>query len=346
MRLDLHRHLEGSHGAEALLAVAREFGIRHPLLGDEAALRRALVLTEPSEDAGRFYACIQVARLAYVHPEAVGALAHRAFAEAASECDGFEMRVSLFSMTRAVLENQGVAWRDLSPTVFAEHARGLLLQVLGARDRAHRETAIPMLVRLGFSRAFEAEAHQRAVAGVVAEHASALSGLDILGIVKGEDTEPLPAPLLDIISSLRRVLPDLTVHAGEFAGHASVDRTLGLEPQAIGHGVRSVERAETLDALARRGVTLEVCPCSNRLLIPGALARVTAQHGVHPLVVLQRAGVHAVLGSDDPAPMGTDFRQEWARAAELGADHSRLEADMERRWAQLQPKETSPRASA
>jgi hypothetical protein len=346
VRLDLHRHLEGSHGAEALLSVARDFGIGHPLLRDEAALRRALVLTEPSEDAGKFYACIQVARLAYVHADAVGALAHRAFVEAAAECDGFEMRVSLFSMTRAVLENQGVSWRELSPMAFAEHARTLLLQVLGARDRALRETGIPMLVRLGFSRAFEAAEHQRAVAGVVAEHAPGLSGLDILGIVKGEDTEPLPPALLDIVSSLRRVLPDLTIHAGEFAGHASVDRTLGLEPQAIGHGIRSVESGQTLDILASRGVTLEVCPCSNRLLIPGALARVTAQHGAHPLVVLQRAGVHAVLGSDDPAPMGTDFRQEWSRAAELGADLARLETDMARRWAQLQPKETSPRASA
>ena len=346
MRLDLHRHLEGSHSVGALLSVTRAFNLQHPLLSDAAALTRALVLTEPSEDAGKFYACIQVARLAYVHPDAVGALAHHAFVEAAAECDGFEMRISLFSMTRAVLENQGVAWRELLPTAFAEHARTLLLQVLGARDRATRETGIPMLVRLGFSRAFEAEAHQRAVAGVVAEHASALSGLDVLGIVKGEDTEPLPAPLLSILSGLRRVLPDLTVHAGEFAGHASVDRTLALEPQAIGHGVRSVESPATLDVLARRGVTLEVCPCSNHLLIPGALARVTQLHGAHPLVTLQRAGVHAVLGSDDPAPMGTDFRAEWKRAELLGADLEQLQADMARRWAQLQPNVTSPRASA
>ncbi len=347
MRLDLHRHLEGSHSAAALRAVAREHGLGHALLQDEAALRRALVLTEPSDDASRFYACIQVARLAYVRPEVVGALAYRAFTEAASECDGFEMRVSLFSMTRAVLENQRVEWRARPPTDFAEHARGLLLQVLSARDRAQAETGIPMLVRLGFSRAFEAEPHQRAVAGVVAEHARALSGLDVLGIVKGEDTEPLPQALLSILRGLRSVLPDLTVHAGEFAGHGSVDRTLQLEPQAIGHGVRSVESPDTLEQLARRGVTLEVCPCSNHLLIPTSLAALRSLHGGHhPLPVLQRAGVRAVLGSDDPAPMGTDFRSEWSRAEALGADMARLQADAVRRWAQLQPPGTSPRPTA
>lgn len=345
--MDLHRHLEGSHSAAALFAVAREFGLGHPLLQDEPALRRALVLTEPSDDAGRFYACIQVARLAYVRADVVGALAHRAFVEAAAECDGFEMRVSLFSMTRAVLENQRADWRALPPSGFAERARELLLHVLGARDRAMAQTGVPMLVRLGFSRAFEAEAHQRAVAAMVTEHAPALSGLDVLGIVRGEDTEPLPPALLSILRGLRGVLPDLTVHAGEFAGHGSVDRTLQLEPQAIGHGVRSVESPATLEQLARRGVTLEVCPCSNHLLIPTSLAALKAQHGGrHPLPVLQRAGVHAVLGSDDPAPMGTDFRSEWGRAAELGADLARLEADSARRWAQLQPPATSPRPTA
>jgi len=347
VRLDLHRHLEGSHSAAALLAVAREYGLQHPLLQDEAALRRALVLTEPSDDASKFYACIQVARLAYVRPEVVGALAYRAFAEAALECDGFEMRVSLFSMTRAVLENQRVDWRAGTPMAFAEQARGLLLQVLAARDRAAAETGTPMLVRLGFSRAFEAEPYQRAVASVVAEHARALSGLDVLGIVKGEDTEPLPSALLSILRGLRGVLPDLTVHAGEFAGRVSVDRTLQLEPQAIGHGVRSVESPDTLEQLARRGVTLEVCPCSNHLLIPSSLASLKARHGGrHPLPVLQQAGVHAVLGSDDPAPMGTDFRSEWARAGALGADMARLEADAARRWAQLQPPGTRPRPTA
>jgi adenosine deaminase len=83
-------------------------------------------------------------------------------------------------------------------------------------------------------------------------------------------------------------------------------------------------------------VTLEVCPHSNHLLIPTALAALRARHGgQHPLRVLQQAGVHAVVGSDDPTPMGTSFRDEWARAVALGADEARLAADAARRWAQL-----------
>lgn len=351
VRVDLHRHLEGSHSPAALLAVAQEFGLKDPLFFDVAAnawrdvatLERELELPGPSDDALRFYACIKKARVAYASTAAVRALALRAFLEAAQETQGFEMRVSLFSMTRTVLENQRADWRSLSPVDFAQRAAALLEAVLSARDEAQRRSGTPSLVRLGLSRTFESAPHYEALAPVIRERRRELTGLDVLGIVVGADKEPMPAALATLIAGLRPDLPDLTIHAGEFEGPESVERTLALRPQAIGHGVRSVESAATLERLRTEGVTLEVCPHSNHLLIPTALAALRARHGgKHPLCVLQGAGVHAVLGSDDPTPMGTDFRQEWARAVELGADERRLEADAARRWAQL-PGSTAPR---
>lgn len=344
VRVDLHRHLEGSHSPAALLAVARDVGIRDPLFfdvatkswRDEVALGRELRLDGPSDDAMRFYACIKKARVAYVSAAAVRALALRAFLEAAAETEGFELRVSLFSMTRTVLENQRADWRSVRPVDFAERAAALLDAVLSARDEAQRQSGVPSLVRLGLSRTWESGPHYAALEGVIRERRRELTGLDVLGIVGGEDKEPLPDGLVALIDALRADLPDLTVHAGEFEGHASVERTLALSPQGIGHGVRSVESADTLARLCDAGVTLEVCPHSNHLLIPTALAALRARHGgQHPLRVLQQAGVHAVVGSDDPTPMGTSFRDEWARAVALGADEARLAADAARRWAQL-----------
>jgi hypothetical protein len=343
MRLDLHRHLEGSHSPQALAEVARTFGIKTPLFYDEARARwRApaelvaeLTLGAPSDDAANFYRCIVKAREAYVSVEAIGALAVHAFREAAAETDGFELRVSLFSMARTLLDNQRRAWREVAPVEFAEVARPVLLAVLDARDRVAAETGKPMLVRLGLSRTFESEPHYAALGKMVVEHARRLVGLDVLGIVSGADTEPLPPGLLTILEQLRAHLPDLTVHAGEFAGHASVDRTLALQPQGIGHGVRSLESRATLERLARDGVTLEVCPSSNRLLIPTALKALVGAHGCEPLPALQRAHVHCVLGSDDPTPMRTSFPSERAVAHEAGVDLARLEADTLRRWAQL-----------
>ncbi len=343
LKLDLHRHLEGSHSAEALVAVATAHDIKAPLFFDEAEARfrrpdelvPSLTMAGPSDDAMAFYRCIQQARAAYVSEAAIVDLAHRAFVEAAADTDGFEMRASLFSMTRTLLEHEGVVWRELAPAAFAARAQRLLVGVIDAKARAMAQTNTPMLLRVGFSRTFESAPHYQALAEMLREHTADVCGLDVLGIVVGDDKEPMPRALRDILVSLRRDFSDLTIHAGEFEDHRSVSRTLELEPQGIGHGVHSVGSDAVMAVLRDRGVTLEVCPHSNHLLIPTALKRLHDQHGAHPLCTLQKHGVHCVVGSDDPTPMGTSFSEEWGRAQALGADMDRLAADGARRWAQI-----------
>lgn len=343
VRLDLHRHLEGSHSPAALLAVAEQFHIDTPPFFDPAQnrfrtrdeLERDLVLHAPSDDASLFYGCISKARVAYVSVAAISELARLAFLEAAHDTDGFEMRMSLFSMTRTLLDNEGTRWRELHPAAFADRAEKVLAAVITARNQVVAQAGKPILIRLGFSRTFESETHYRAMAAMLKHHRQDLCGLDVLGIVSGPDKEPMPAALRAILCDLRTDIPDLTVHAGEFEDHQSVLKTLDLEPEAIGHGVHSVGCDATLERLATTGVTLEVCPSSNRLLIPSALTRLQAHHGRAPLPVLQHAGVHCVLGSDDPVPMGTSFSNEWEVALSMGCDLTQLQRDIERRWAQI-----------
>ena len=343
MKLDLHRHLEGSHSAAALAAVAVAHNIRAPLFLDAAAQRHRsaaelaplLTMSGPTDDASVFYGCIQKARAAYVSEAAIGDLAVRAFVEAAAETDGLEMRASLFSMTKTLFENEGVAWRDVAPVAFAERARRVLQVVLAARDAAVTSTTKPILVRIGFSRTFESEPHYAALAAMLREHKHSICGLDVLGIVVGADKEPMPAGLERLLIALRGDFADLTIHAGEFEDHRSVERMLALSPQGIGHGVHSVQSDALMAQLANDGVTLEVCPHSNHLLIPTALAKLVDTCGMHPLRALQLHDVHCVLGSDDPTPMGTTFGEEWQRAIDLDVDMARVSRDSERRWGQM-----------
>ena len=345
MFLDLHRHLEGSHSPAALARVAQAHDLRTPFFFDalrqafrsEAELAAALTMSGPSDDASIFYRCIVLARQAYVSVEAIRSLSVAAFEEAAVDTDGFELRISLFSMTRTLIENLGLRWRDVAPRVFAEqYARPVLLAVLSARDEVAAATKKPMVVRLGLSRTWESGAHSEALGDVVIEHAKQLVGLDVLGIVPPPDTEPMPEGLVQLIHRLRPHLPDLTIHAGEFAGHGSIDRVLDLSPRGIGHGVHALESDATLERLVKDGVTLEVCPTSNRLLIPSALEKLKQRSGgLEPLPALQRCHVHCVLGSDDPTPMGTSFGAELVVANTIGVDVLKLEADMKRRWREM-----------
>lgn len=341
---DLHRHLEGSHSAAALADVAQAFDLRQAPFYDPAAgrfataaeLTAAVTVSGASDDPTDFYQCIVAARAAYVSVAAIAALAERAMTEAVADADGVELRLSLFSMARTLIERTGQPWRALAPVRFAvDHAEPILAAVIAARDRVVAATGRPILLRVGLSRTFESAPHYQALADVIRAQAAALVGLDVLGIVGGPDREPLPPAMLAIIDGLRPDLPDLTIHAGEFAGADSVARTLALAPQAIGHGVHSLDDPEVLAALARAEVTLEVCPTSNRLLIPTAVADLERRHRAAPLVALQAAGVRCVLGSDDPETLGTSFRAEVAAAHGFGVDRARLAADAAARWAAL-----------
>jgi len=100
-----------------------------------------------------------------------------------------------------------------------------------------------------------------------------------------------------------------TVHAGEFDGPQSVwDALRHLPVQRIGHGVRSIEDPYLMEELARREITLEVCPGSNIAL--GLYPHFNA----HPFLKLREAGCKVTLNSDDPPFFNTTMAKEYETA--------------------------------
>jgi adenosine deaminase len=68
----------------------------------------------------------------------------------------------------------------------------------------------------------------------------------------------------DLFAECRRNGLGLTVHAGETGGPGEVrDAIEALEPDRIGHGIRSAEDAGVMTMLRERGIVLEICPSSN-----------------------------------------------------------------------------------
>ncbi|HSG57593.1 MAG TPA: adenosine deaminase family protein, partial [Paracoccaceae bacterium] len=100
---------------------------------------------------------------------------------------------------------------------------------------------------------------------------------------------------------------NLTTHAGEFAGPASVRQALDdLRVTRIGHGVRAVDDPALMDRLAEAGTVLEVCPGSNVAL--GLYPDLRA----HPIAKLRKAGVKVTVSTDDPPFFRTSMSQEFA----------------------------------
>jgi adenosine deaminase len=119
------------------------------------------------------------------------------------------------------------------------------------------------------------------------------------------------------------------VHAGEIGGPEQVNEAVDLlGAERIGHGIAAIRSERTMDYLAARGVTLEVCPTSN--LRTGALARqlekAEAQASEHPLALFLRRGLSVTLGSDDPAMFETTLTAEYELARAMGLREPELVA--------------------
>ncbi|GGV10600.1 putative adenosine/adenine deaminase [Actinomadura cremea] len=95
-------------------------------------------------------------------------------------------------------------------------------------------------------------------------------------------------------------------HGGELLGPASVRECLEtLGADRIGHGVRAIEDPRLVEAIANRGVTLEVCPASNV-----GLGVATTAADV-PVRALHEAGVPIALGADDPLLFGSRLARQY-----------------------------------
>jgi len=110
-------------------------------------------------------------------------------------------------------------------------------------------------------RAFSRELNEIIAAKAIAWHTRGVVGIDIAGpVVDGFRF----AEYAEIYAACRRAGLGLTVHAGETGGPDEVrDALEALEPDRIGHGVRSADDPEVLAMLRERGTVLEVCPSSN-----------------------------------------------------------------------------------
>jgi len=149
--------------------------------------------------------------------------------------------------------------------------------------------------------------------------AAACRDCGVVGVdLAGDEANYPPTLFARALAQARDAGLGITVHAGEFAGPASIWTALyQLGAQRIGHGIRATEDAELLAYLREKQITLEICPSSNlRLGLSSSLV-------THPLRQLLQNKVAVTINSDDPLLLGTNISNELhavAGALELSAD--------------------------
>ena len=159
----------------------------------------------------------------------------------------------------------------------------------------------------------------RTLARLAAHHAGEEPGHVVGFGLSNDERRGLVADFAPAFAIARRAGLALVPHGGELLGAQSVMETLEhLDPDRIGHGVRSVEDPQVLDAVAEAGVTLEVCPGSNVAL------GVYADPAEVPLRRIVDSGIQVALGADDPLLFGSRLTAQYAAARDLGFDDEGL----------------------
>lgn len=102
----------------------------------------------------------------------------------------------------------------------------------------------------------------------------------------------------------------LTAHAGEWGGPDSVREALTLDLTRIGHGIGAAQDRGLMRDLARREITLEVCPGSNLAL------GIVPDWRAHPIAQLLDAGVRVTVSTDDPPFFRTSLAHEYQMLAD------------------------------
>ena len=155
-------------------------------------------------------------------------------------------------------------------------------------------------------RGFSPALNEIIAAKAIAWQSRGVVGIDIAGPVVEEFRL---SDYAQIFADCRRAGLGLTVHAGETGGAGEVRQALeALEPDRIGHGVRSAEDPSVLAMLRERGTVLEVCPSSN--LNTGVLRDLGEVRRV--VRALIDNGVRFTVSTDGPEMLRSYLRDELA----------------------------------
>jgi adenosine deaminase len=289
-KAELHLHLDGSlRPATALeLARTRAHGVAD-VPRDLAAMRQRLVAPERCLDQADLLRAFDLPIALLQDADALERVAAELVADVAGD---------------------GTAYAEVrwAPSLHLERGLGLgdgiEAVIRGARDEARQRAVEVRLIAVAL------RTHSPAVAAQVARAAArfvgeGLTGFDIAGV---EREAPDPRRFVDAVTVAREGGLGITCHAGEWGGAPQVWRALEIDPWRIAHGAVAADDPALMRELIERGVTLDVCPTSNRQ------AGIGSDDASAPLPRLIRAGVPVTINTDDRTVSDLTLVRELSRA--------------------------------
>lgn len=109
----------------------------------------------------------------------------------------------------------------------------------------------------------------------------------------------------EILTEAKKCGIPISVHAGEADGAKSVKIAIDSGAARIGHGVRAYEDEVLLADIKEKGITLEMCPTSNRI------TKAVDDMKNYPFMKYLNMGIKVTVNTDDKAIENTTLAQEF-----------------------------------
>jgi adenosine deaminase len=295
---ELHCHLGGAVSPAIMWGIAHSQGIRLPSK-DFWEFREMITV---SKRRGRsFDGYLQLfhwTELIQSSPLAVERSAYEVFGGAYRKNHVTTMELRFNPMKR----NRG-GEQDLDHIISAA-IRGM--------DLATLEYPIKPGLILCLDRAFPTHLNEIIVEKAIAYRHRGVVGIDIAG---PESSTFEPADYKAAFRRARKKGLGITVHTGESGPVEEVAQVIKhLEPDRLGHGVKSAYDERTMGMIRERGITLELCPTSN------LNSRVVSGWDEFAWILdtFQKNDVRYTINTDGPEMLSTYIRDEMASLARHG----------------------------
>jgi adenosine deaminase len=303
---ELHTHLGGSVASDILWTLAHEQGIALPVK-DYWEFDR-LVTVADARGVENLEALDEIYRwteLIQSSPLAVERSVHAAIGGAYRSQGITTLELRFNPMKR----NRG-GERDLDHIIMAA-LRGL--------DRASLEyPQVRAGLILMMDRKFTRRQNEIIVEKAIRYAPRGIVGVDIAG-PRPDGGRYRYGELAPLVEQARAAGLGVTIHVGEEGGEhgtAEIGEVIdALRPDRIGHGILAAREPALMEALAKAGIVLEICPTSN--LLTKALSDETALRETIRAFVAH--GVRFTIATDGPEMMRTHLRDEFELLRGIGA---------------------------
>ena len=281
--IDLHLHLDGAITAEAAMELAKVQGISLPAK-TEKELEKLISVPEGCESLNDFLRCFEL-------PLSL-----------------LQTKEGIRRAVRLVLEEQkreGVIYAEIRFSPQLHTRKGLSQEeVLRAALEGLQDAPIPANLILACMRGADNQKENEENLELARRFLTKDGGVTAVDLAGAEAL----FPTRDYLEMFRRAgksgIP-MTIHAGEADGEDSVRAALEMGAVRIGHGVRARKNPEILEEIRSKGITLEMCPTSNRY------TRSIENMEDYPLLMYLESGIKVTVNTDDPAIEGTTISREF-----------------------------------